>query len=313
MTCFPPKFLSATASLCTGLGLLVFATATPAQSETEASLLNVQLVEDIGAAERVEAADRLRTLSQEIPAAACHLHSDIMPDESRKLLMDSRRDFEAIVDAVLNGNPEMNIIGGEPRKRTIVEIQMLDEMWAPTNAAIDTLLATPEDTDAIAVIKNDNALLFDKTSLLLSNLSAEYSNPAELLQVDALLLDIAGRQSMLTQKMSKEACEIWTGNRSDKAMAALSGSIETFDVSMNALLNGMPALGVIAAPTPEIKEGLEVVMSDWSELRAELEAVMAQPDTPTERKEMIYASLNTKMFKLEEIIHLYTIFSKHKY
>lgn len=314
MTFFARLLIQPNAILCAGLGILALGTvALPAHSNPQATIINTQLVEDIGAAERVEAGDRLRTLSQEIPAAACHLHGGIAPDQSRKLLEESRRDFEVIIDALLNGNPAMNIIGGEPRKLMIAEIDNLAETWAPTNAAIDALLTTPGDKGAITTIKQDNAVLFDKTSHLLSELSAEYSNPAELLQIDALLIDIAGRQSMLTQKMSKETCQIWTGNRSDEMMSALTSSIQTFDVSMNALLNGMPALGVIPAPTPEIKSGLELVMSDWTELRTELEAVMAQADTPTERKTQVYEALNAKMYKLEEIVHLYAIYAKHKY
>jgi hypothetical protein len=44
------------------------------------------------------------------------------------------------------------------------------------------------------------------TKLLVSDLLAQYSNPNAMLQAIAMLVDISGRQRMLTQRMSKNFC-----------------------------------------------------------------------------------------------------------
>ena len=88
----------------------------PAVSASESAagafqIAKAQLVDDIGAAERVEASDLLRTLTQEVPAAACYLFSGIDMDESRRLMVEARDKFDKNLDALLNGDAEMNIIG----------------------------------------------------------------------------------------------------------------------------------------------------------------------------------------------------------
>jgi len=170
-----------------------------------------QLVEDIGAAERIDVADRLRTLTQLIPASACHLHGGVLADEARQMLTVAHDTFTVLTDALLDGDESLNIIGAEQRPKTIAEIEAINVAWQPTDDAVMRLLADANDTEALAVIKDTNGPLFDKASHLLSELEGEYTNPTELLLVDMLLIEIAGRQSMLTQKMSKEVCTIWCG------------------------------------------------------------------------------------------------------
>lgn len=284
-----------------------------AQSDAQYDLIEAQLVEDIGAAERVDAAGRLRTLTQEVAAAACHLHGDINVEESRKLLHESHDESLRIIDALFNGNTAMNIIGAEEGRKNLEALTAFDTSWAATDAAILRLLDAPHDGPSLAVIKEDNAVLLTNAGTLLSEMSGAYSNPAELLQVDALMLDVAGRQSMLTQKMSKEVCTIWSGNRSDAALEALAGSITMFGFSMTVLHDGEPNLGIKPAPTPEIKAGLEQVMSNWADLQANLNLVMTEEDVSDELKADVFHDLNEKMYHLDEIVHLYAVYAKHKY
>jgi len=54
-------------------------------------------------------------------------------------------------------------------------------------------------------------------------------------------------------------------------------------------------------------------MSDWDSLRAEIEGVFADGTLPEEVKAKVFHDLNVKMEKIDEIIHKYVVFSKHKY
>ncbi|SHG67623.1 type IV pili methyl-accepting chemotaxis transducer N-terminal domain-containing protein [Marivita hallyeonensis] len=282
-------------------------------TEGSAEIILAQLVDDIGAAERVEAADELRIVSQEASSAACYLFSGIEPEESRRLVIESRDIFERNLDALLNGNPSMNIIGAETRRKTIAELESLRAIWTPVSEALAALLEDANDADAVGVVKANSKLLYEKTNYLVSVISGEYSNPAELLQVDALMLDIVGRQGMYTQKIAKNACKVWNGEEVETSTQELTGAIEIFETSLNALLHGMPEAGLKAAPTPEIIDGLSGVISDWAETRTLVDTLLASGALAGDEQTALFNRMNDKMYQLKKITHDYALYSKHKY
>ncbi|MEM7488148.1 MAG: type IV pili methyl-accepting chemotaxis transducer N-terminal domain-containing protein [Pseudomonadota bacterium] len=293
------------------LGLILFACVTAPPLGAEETEL-VRFVDDPGAAERLEAADRLRTLSHEVGAAACHLAGGIDPEVSRKLMVEAKEDFIRIIAALRHGDEGLRIRGEEADPGILADLAVLDEEWAVTEDAVRRLMADPADGAALATIKAESERLYDTSNHLFSELNEEYTRPFDLLMVDALQLDIVGRQAMLTQKMSKEACEIWTGNRAEDRMAALLDSKGTFELGMQALLDGMPQLSLPPAPTPDIRRRLEVVLADWEIVQGHM--ALVKDDTIGEaEKADLYARLNDKMYKLEDLVHMYTAYSKHDY
>ncbi len=283
-------------------------TVQPAASLTEASI-----IEDIGAAERIEAADKLRTLSQEVSASACFYFNEIGVEDSRARMLTAQSEFRRNYDAILNGNPAMNIIGGETRRKTLEQLAAIEKLWAPMEAAVDLIAADPGDLAALNIIKDNAADLFALTDHLVSELSGEYANPAELLLSDVLLLDLSGRQSMLSQKIAKNACKVWTREEAEAAKATLVNDMQTFETGLNALRFGLDALDLKPAPTPEIATGLDAVLAAWSETRVHLDQLVASGTLEAETQAKIYQQMNEKTKTLDDITHAYVVFSKHKY
>ncbi len=294
-------YLYATGALATTVG------------DQPVELVKAQLVEDIGASERVEAAALLRVLTQEVSSAACHLTKGVDPEQSRKLLIESKTNFAIFLDALQHGNPQLNIIGTEKRRKTVMMIEDIRTQWAPLHDAAVRLLDDQSDLDALKLIKANNEKVLAATYDLTSEIAGQYSNPAELIQADVMLLDFAGRQAVLTQKMAKIACEIWAGNRSDDRMDLLGKTMQTYDLTLTALYDGMPAVGLLPPPTPEIDAALVSARESWSVIKDELEQLMASDTVSDESKTMLYTHLNDAMYEMEEIEHMYVTYSKHKY
>lgn len=300
--------------LAMGGAYLYLTGATAATAEdVSAQLINAQLVEDIGASERVEAAALLRVLTQEVSSAACHMTKGVDPEQSRKLLLESKTNFALFLDALQHGNPDLNIIGTEERRKTVMMIEDIRAKWAPVHNAAVRLLDDHSDLDALSMIKAHNEDILAATFDLTSEIAGQYSNPAELLQADVMLLDFAGRQALLTQKMAKIACEIWSGNRGDDRITLLGKTMQTYDLTLTALHDGMPAVGLLPAPTPEIDAALLSARDNWSVIKAELEQLMASDTVSDESKVLLYTHLNEAMYEMEKIEHMYVAHSKHKY
>ena len=231
-------------------------------ADNQPHFMQASFVDDTGAANRIIAGDLLRTLSQEIPAAVCHLHNDIDVEEATALLASSVARFDATILALLNGNESMGIIGGETRRKTIAELENLIVDWAPIHDAALAVITDPTDATAAAIVYGSTDTMFEKTYHLLSNLEGEYAIPTEVLQADIMLLEVSGRMAAMTQRMAYEACRIWSGETSDELVSDLEMTVQVFEASMNALRGGLPELGIQPAPTPEISAGLDDVASD---------------------------------------------------
>lgn len=264
------------------------------------------IVEDVGATERINFSGKLRMLSQRIAANACLYNAGIEPKTSRKLLSASSVEFDKIANALEFGDADLRIRGVEERRKTLFAIAQLREQWAPIKTAVDDLVRNGPTESAMATIASSNMELLGRAKLLVSELSGQYSDPSAMDQADAMAIDISGRQRMLTQKMLKEACLIWTGNQSADAKGALNGTMQMFEVSLNALLDGLPAAGIQAAPTAEISDQLKVVFKDWAEVKPVLLATMSGETVDDAVKADGFHTLNTTLKDMNQAVGMYT-------
>lgn len=265
---------------------------------------------DTGAANRIVAGGLLRTLSQEIPAAVCHLHNGIDVDEAAALLTDSINKFDTMTLALLNGNAALGIHGGETRRKTIVELENLIADWQPIQDAALAVLARPDDADAAAIVYGSADVMFEKTYHLLSKLEGQYAIPTEVLQSDIMLLEVSGRMAAMTQRMAYETCRVWSGDGTDVVVSDLEATTQILENSMYALRDGLPELGILSAPTAEIAAGLGAVAADWDMIGGYIDQVIAGDVVSVASREDLYHQLAIKLHKVEEIEILYQDYSK---
>lgn len=271
---------------------------------------SLKFVEDTGAANRILAGDILRTLSQEVPAAVCHLHHGVAVPEATDLLRLSIAKFDAITEALRDGNDEMGILGGETARKTTNALNDVIAAWAPVQQAALAVLETPADAAAADVVFASSDRMLDATYLLLSALEGEHANPVELMQSDIMLLEVSGRMVAMTQRMAYEACRVWSGANDEKYVADLTQAKQVFELSLTALTDGMPNLGVEAAPTPEIAAALSDVADDWRWISDTMAAIVAKQDVPEERRAELYSRLAAKLHRAERIAEMYQDYSK---
>ncbi len=305
-------------------GVVALAIATPVLGHAEAAILEVygqqvelllptQFVEDTGAANRIEAGDVLRTVSQEVPSAVCHLHNGVASETSTKLMTQGIAKFDLVLDALMNGNEAIGIVGAEERRKTIVLLEDMQMAWAPVRAASLAVRENPADTAALAVVYDNASILLEKTSYLLSEIEGQYANPVELMQSDVMLLEVAGRQAMMSQRISYLGCRLWSGTADADYVGALNTAVQQFSFAMNAMRNGMPEVGISPPPTEEIAALLDAAASDWDVITGHINTISTSGNPDLAVTAELYELLADKMYKMEEVSHLYGEFSKRVY
>lgn len=93
------------------------------------------------------------------------------------------------------------------------------------------------------------------------------------------ILNLAGRQRMLTQKMSKEILLIAWNVDVDKNREELKKSSAAFERTLNGLIKGDKGLGLPPAVNPDIKEHLNNVKPYWNDFREIVDETVASGQT----------------------------------
>lgn len=264
--------------------------------------------QDVGASERVNFSGKLRMLSQRVAAASCNYHAGVDVDGSLAVLIGAQKEFKQITNGLEFGDAELNMNGEETRRKTIRAIHNLHQEWDVMSDAIDNVVNGTDVATNVEYINGHNMEVLSHAKVLVSEISGQYSDPFEMQQANALLVDYSGRQRMLTQKMSKESCQVWSGNA--EASAALNGTMQMFELTLIALRSGNPNAGIRSAPNANIGAGLADIWEDWVVLKPILEKAVANETVDAAQRADVFAKLNVMLREMNAVVGLYTIFGK---
>lgn len=90
---------------------------------------------------------------------------------------------------------------------------------------------------------------------------------------DGTAINTAGRQRMLTQKMTKESME-WLYKQEKAARENLASTMSLFDSSLHALIKGDPKLGLISPKDAELTDKLIKLSNMWEPFKKKLEIIL---------------------------------------
>lgn len=225
---------------------------------------------------RIALADEKRALTEEISEVACLIALGVGRETYGPLIHKLTDEFEAIGGALRYGDEALGVTGEEHSSKVLRALMSIDALWPAFREAAETVVATGvvDEATGEALFEADAALL-DEIALLIVGIETAYANPNEMMLGDAMTIDIAGRQEMLTQAIGKDVCLVKLDWRRAKHQESLARSLQIFEASHDALTNGMPAAGVKPAPTPEIREALDAVMAKWKTQRPVIDAALA--------------------------------------
>lgn len=86
-------------------------------------------------------------------------------------------------------------------------------------------------------------------------------------------VNIAGRQRMLSQRISKAVCFLSNQSISMDAQAQVDAAVGLFDTSLAALRRGDPEVGLGSEHSGVIKNALEIVAQDWEVFSQQIQSV----------------------------------------
>ena len=146
-------------------------------------------------------------------------------------LLESTELFEQTLNGLRDGNEELNLRAvKDDAIKTKINIAM--DMWQQLKPNIDHILTTTDPKGYIAVASQALPLLNEMNSTVQL---IEKAAIVESGKTNSMIINYAGRQRMLIQKMAKEALLIHLSNENRDS---LFRSMWMFEETMRALING---------------------------------------------------------------------------
>ncbi|MEM8537315.1 MAG: type IV pili methyl-accepting chemotaxis transducer N-terminal domain-containing protein [Pseudomonadota bacterium] len=294
------------ATITTAILCFVAGTTTSlADTSSQNAATEGQAIANSDGALRINLSGKLRMLSQRITAAGCYVQAGVAPDRTKSMLESASAEFQSIANALEFGDPALGITAAEDKRRPLAALERLNDLFGPFSALaqqINTGSGTPAD---VAELAAQSAPVLEMAQALVTRVSTAYANPGELLLMDAMAIDIAGRQRMLAQRVSKNVCLLSTGLGTEDTADELRAAAEVFRNSLIALRDGMASSGIRTPPTAEIAEGLETVLADWDLIAPKVETVLAGNAVSVAELAIVFDTANRLTGKMNTLVGLY--------
>ena len=230
------------------------------------SLIGDMMEDDNSLNHTINLAGKQRMLTQRMSKVALLISLSIESQENSKKLESFAKLYDQTLKGFKNGDKDLELTASE-NKDVLKHIDMVNKKWKPFYENIQKVVANgAKAKDAIDyIIKNNEALLSISNDLVTafqeSNKDLDYLSKFRL-----RVVNLAGRQRMLVQKMTKEkllVCELKDASYKDK----LKKSIELFDSSLATLINGNKENNVSKPTNGDLKAEYAKVTKLWSKLK----------------------------------------------
>jgi hypothetical protein len=227
-----------------------------------------------GSKARVALAAKLRSLGERATATSCRASTGrdgTASAEQRSVATV----FDVVVAGLREGDATLGVPSPEENGRIVRRLDAVEAAWTPVRKAVVSMVDEGAGEAAVVQVAAGHHDLIEAAEVLVTDVSGQYANPQELLQVDAMALNFMERQQMLLARMDRIVCGLHAGLPDLGSTEALAETVSLFDASLIALRDGFPAAGIAAPRTKVLRDTLAQSYEEWSGARALLDRIAA--------------------------------------
>jgi hypothetical protein len=210
---------------------------------------------------------RQRMLTQKMSKEMLLIYLGVEPDQNRLNLGNSAILFSDTLKGLINGDKSVNL----PKTTDPNILRQLDQvasLWRSFSGYVLAALETQLDENFVKNVAVENLPLLEEMNKAVY--MYEKAAGADLEKL-APVVNLSGRQRMLTQKMTKEFLLIAAGISVPENQANLQKTVALFDRTLKGLRDGDPDQRLPGTSEPDIRAQLDIVEQRWNEYRPVLE------------------------------------------
>jgi hypothetical protein len=193
-------------------------------------------------------------LTQKMSKEALFIAKGVDVEANKENLKKTAALFDKTLKGLVSGDSSLNLPKTE-NKEILAQLQKVADLWAPFKANIDKVIAGKADKATLEAIAKENLPLLKNMNAAVQMYAK--ASGSTLAPEMAKKINVAGKQRMLTQKMTKELLLIANGIDADANKENLKKTAALFDKTLNDLIAN--------CKKPEIKAQFETAKKVWGE------------------------------------------------
>ena len=216
---------------------------------------------------------RQRMLSQKMTKEYLMVANGIDVDNNKKSCLGTIKLFDASLNQLINGDEDFDV-PTPPNDDIKTQLGTVKGLWTEFKGIIEPACTTGDKTaDVLSKIAEKNVPLLKNMHKAVGMYEAASSSAG--LKSGGKVINVAGRQRMLSQRMTKEVLLITIKQDLEGNVEKLQSSRDLFDASLNNLINGNDDEGISAPANDNIKNQLLVVKKLWTPFKVAIDKVIA--------------------------------------
>ncbi|HHH39563.1 MAG TPA: hypothetical protein ENK50_08315 [Sedimenticola sp.] len=218
----------------------------------------------------INLAGKQRMLTQKMSKEALLIAKGIDVQANRENLRNTADLFDRTLKGLIQGDAQLGL-PATTDPAILAQLDKVNGLWQQFKPNIEAVLKGDTGKPVLESIAKQNLPLLKNMNAavqMYAKASGSSLDPAV-----ATTINLAGKQRMLTQKMTKELLLVANGIAPEANREALAGTRALFDRTLKGLLDGDAKLGLPGTRDPAIRKQLTVVQQLWSEYQPVLAAV----------------------------------------
>ena len=209
-----------------------------------------------------------RMLTQKMSKEVMLIALGVELDKNIQNLVATSSLFDKTLKGLRDGNDDLRL-PATSSKRILRQLGKVESLWAEFYPVIQSVIANEKVTkDEVAAIAAKNLPLLKEMNKAVGLYEKDATKGG--LKSDpglAATINLAGKQRMLTQKMSKEFLLVAFGHDTENNKLNLLETFTLFERTLKGLMDGDDTLGLPGTTQPTIRDQLGVVDAIWLEFK----------------------------------------------
>jgi len=252
----------------------------------------------------INLAGKQRMLSQKMSKEALLIAMGVDVSKNKENLGKTAALFDKTLKGLLNGDSGLKLVKTESPD-IVKQLNVVSGLWEEFHKSVKSVLGGDVSDPVLAKIAAQNLPLLKNMNKAVGMFEKESGSKLEAGL--ATTINLAGKQRMLSQKMTKEMLLVAKDVNADKNKANLKGTADLFEKTLKGLLDGDKSLGLSGTKDAAIRDQLAKVGKLWSDYKPVIDNAAAGKEISKADLEKA-AKLNLPLLK--EMNNAVTMFAK---